>query len=529
MQVRLVCVTWNVLPALACLLFAASGCGSSSIQTDEATSDGQGIPSDLRAAVSSFCGGCHNVPDPATFPRDAWYAEIEQGYQLFYESGRTDLTPPPMHDVVKWYREQAPETLILKPVQTTASPVTFRETSAQAGADSNFVALPGVSHIRIPSTARTAPVAIRDHIDTTLFCDMSRRGMFQLTFAEQQPSIHLVAELNHPAHVEPTDLDGDGRQDYVVAVLGSFQPGDHQNGEVIWLRPAATGVTEAETLRQLVLLKDVGRVADVQPGDFDGDGDQDLIVAEFGWRKTGRILLLRQTGLNNGIPEFETQVIDKRHGTIHVPVTDLDQDGDLDFVALISQEHEEISAYLNRGDGVFERQVIHLAGDPSFGSSGIQLVDLDADGDLDVLYTNGDVLDSDYLKPYHAIQWLQNSQDFPFRRHHVTLLPGAYRAQAADMDGDGDLDIVASAWISERSLSRSPATDGLFDTLIWLEQTEPTRFQHHSLKRESVGGYMAIDLGDIDQDGDQDIVGGRFGESASGGWLEIFVNESKRP
>src|SRR5262249_10337939 len=138
----------------------------------------------------------------------------------------------------------------------------------------------------------------------------------------------LIGKAAHPAHAEPCDLDGDGRVDLVIAELGSFMPADHADGKVLWLRRTAEGGWQPG-----VLQAGLGRVADVQPGDFDGDGDVDLVVAEFGWRKTGRIVLLENLGSQSGEPAFQLRELDPRHGTIHVPTVDLDGDGRLDFVA----------------------------------------------------------------------------------------------------------------------------------------------------------------------------------------------------
>lgn len=79
----------------------------------------------------------------------------------------------------------------------------------------------------------------------------------------------------------------------------------------------------------------LGRVAQAVDGDFDGDGANDVLVAEFGWRTTGRILLLRRTGNTTGIPQFEQQELDPRHGTSHLLPLDWegDGDGDVDLAA----------------------------------------------------------------------------------------------------------------------------------------------------------------------------------------------------
>ena len=63
-----------------------------------------------------------------------------------------------------------------------------------------------------------------------------------------------------------------------------------------------------------------------------------------------------------------------------MPVGDLNKDGRPDFVALISQEHETVVAFLNEGNGRFRKETIYTAPHPAFGSSGIQLIDLDGQG-----------------------------------------------------------------------------------------------------------------------------------------------------
>src|SRR5207244_1120209 len=147
----------------------------------------------------------------------------------------------------------------------------------------------------------------------------------------------------------------------------------------------------------ITLLDRVGRVADVQAADFRGVGKRDLVVGVFGWQTTGEVLYLENQTTDWKTPKFVPRVIDRRHGAAHVRVVDLNGDGRPDFVALISQEHETIVAYINQGGGKFEAQTLYTAPHPGYGSSGIQIVDLDGDGKIDILYTNGDSLDKPYL------------------------------------------------------------------------------------------------------------------------------------
>jgi anthranilate/para-aminobenzoate synthase component II len=183
-------------------------------------------------------------------------------------------------------------------------------------------------------------------------------------------------------------------------------------------------------------------------------------------------------------------VIDKRPGTIHVPVTDLNRDGQPDFVALISQEHETIVAFIN-GGGDFRQETIYQAPHPAYGSSGIQLADMDGDDDLDVLYTNGDGFDEPFLvRPYHGVQWLENEGRFPFSFHRLARMPGVQRAVAGDVDGDRDQDIVAVSYLPPVVFPREQLD---LDSVVLLEQIEKGVFVSHG-PGDPAAVHYAIDL-----------------------------------
>ena len=152
----------------------------------------------------------------------------------------------------------------------------------------------------------------------------------------------------------------------------------------------------------------------------------------------------------------------------------------------------------------FEPVTVYTAPHPNWGSSGIQVVDFDKDGDDDVLMTHGDSFDDQILKPYHGIQLLENRGAYPFTEHNLANMAGVHRAQAGDMDGDGDLDVVACALVS----SEDPSTEQL-PALVWLEQVKPGIFERHTLEM-GLPLHATLDLGDFDQDGDVDIVVGNF-------------------
>jgi hypothetical protein len=218
-----------------------------------------------------------------------------------------------------------------------------------------------------------------------------------------------------------------------------------------------------------------------------------------------------------------TRELDDRHGGIHVPVADLDGDGRLDFVALLSQEHETIVAFLNKGGGEFRKETIYDAPHPAYGSSGIQLVDLNGDGKLDVLFSNGDTMDPPYLlKPYHGIQWLENQGKFPFVHHPIAPMYGVHRAVAADFRGNGKLDIVAVSYLPPDRFPQRKQQN--LDAVIYLEQTAPGRFVRHSLETV-LCDHATCAVGDIFGTGRMDLMTGDFLYHTSERALTIWKNQ----
>ena len=63
------------------------------------------------------------------------------------------------------------------------------------------------------------------------------------------------------------------------------------------------------------------------------------------------------------------------------------------------------------------------------------------------------------LKPYHCIQWLENKGNMTFDTS-LTPMYGVHRAVAGDLDGDGDLDIVAVSLLHGR-ISRNESNRDL--------------------------------------------------------------------
>ena len=475
------------------------------------------LDDEAEARVVAFCSDCHALPAADAFPRDRWHREVVRGYEFYARSGRNDLDPPPMHWTLAYYRSRAPERIVFPTPEEAATELPATFAVEKLTLDQSADVLPEIAHMRWARLQTEADPLL-------LVCDMRFGYVASVDLAQTRPQLEVLARLGHPCHVEPYDLDGDRSIDLVVADLGSFRPSDHDRGRVVWLRRPQGG----GPLEEIVVASGLGRVADARPADFDADGDLDLIVAEFGHYRTGGILLLRNVAPPGERPRFEPETIDPRPGTIHVPVHDFNGDGYPDFAALVSQEWEHVEAFINLKDGRFHLQNLWAGPDLTFGSAGIELVDLDQDGDADVLYTNGDAWDNWYVKPSHGVQWLENLGRLKFAYHRLTDLPGAYRALGGDVDLDGDFDVITVAWLPPNSrppsVAQTPAP-----SIICLEQTEPGVFVRHTLE---VGApyYAALELADFDSDGDLDFAVGPGPLVANAlrqsPWLTVWRNQA---
>lgn len=490
---------WTV-HALFILSLAMVGCSKKSLDVGNEPDPIDDVAAATAAEAAAFCGACHVPPDPRTYPKDHWPVEVQRGLDFYEKYEHKEELPAPLDRLalVKYYMDAAPERLELPRPMTEVSTSSVLFTRSSLSSPQGKVK-PGVAHIFLDG-------------NELLVSDMTSGEVCKLGSSSSSPS--LIAQVRAATHAERIDLKGNGSAGLLIADIGDPTPEDHLLGRLLYL--------EEDNGTPIEVVSDVGRLADFAVADFTGDGRQDIVLAEFGYHEVGGLHLLTQGNDSDSESRlsFRSGLIDERHGASHVFATDFDSDGDADLIVLHSQEFEEVAVYLNDGSGGFNRETVFSAPLPDYGCSCIDIGDIDGDGDVDVVLTNGDSMDSFLLKPHHSVQWLENVSEAKseptFVHHHVGTLVGAYGAALGDLDGDGDMDIAACAMTWDGSE---------INTVVWYEQQEENIFKAHALDL-SDSQHACIEVGDFDQDGDMDIAVGEFDQFAElETWFSIWWNQ----
>ncbi len=169
-------------------------------------------------------------------------------------------------------------------------------------------------------------------------------------------------------------------------------------------------------------------------GDLDGDSDLDVVAGNgSSWPERSTLYL------NDGTGNFDWQGAERplpgdAANTNSIAVGDLDGDGDLDIAAGNGgSAGRECTVFLNDGSAGFAAP--RVIGNSAVRIDGIQLVDMDGDGDLDVTAARRNEEDAVYVNDGRA--------NFPALRTFGMAGVGRKYLVAADIDSDGDADLIS--------------------------------------------------------------------------------------
>ncbi len=269
-----------------------------------------------------------------------------------------------------------------------------------------------------------------------------------------------------------------------ILTMGDIFPNDLYEGTVVRFQ----GPDNSTLLTQLP------RPVDLRKVDLNNDGLEDFIVSGFGFLK-GSLSWYEKTA-----DGYSEHLLSAEPGAIRTEILDLNDDGNLDILALMAQGKEGFFAYLGDGAGNFTEKLLYTF--PSYyGSSYFELADMNGDGKPDIVYANGDTGDYDYpaLKPYHAIRILIQKAPMTFEEEYVFPIHGPFSTMADDYDMDGDLDLAVISYFPD--YAHTPD-----ESFLILENKGDMSFEASSLSISTSGKWLTADRGDFDKDGDVDIL-----------------------
>ncbi|MFS4492293.1 FG-GAP repeat domain-containing protein [Maribacter sp. 2308TA10-17] len=271
-----------------------------------------------------------------------------------------------------------------------------------------------------------------------------------------------------------------------VTMVGNLNPSEIANGKIYQMSNSRIDEIAANLHRPVY----------TSVFDLNKDGSNEVLVSEFG-HLTGMLSLWSKEGNS----PYRKRVLLGQPGVVRTIVKDMNSDGKADVIALTSQGNEGVTILYQEEDLNFRSdQVIRF--NPLYGSSWFDLVDYNNDGFYDIITVHGDNADNTYVKKsYHGMRVYLNNGENQFEEKYFYPLYGATRFVANDFDQDGDLDIgIVSSF---PDYEKNPEF-----SFVYLENldSENFKFEAFGLENPSLGRWLLMDTGDIDRDGDEDII-----------------------
>jgi FG-GAP-like repeat len=445
--------------------------------------------SEGKKLAQTLCSSCHAFPDPSLLDKNTWvstvlpkmadFINVEGMYDPYSSSimsgnqNPTRVMPPPgisldnWKKIINWFESAAPE----KPLERKEQLVPIKTFLP------HFITIPLSDLVSYPVT-------------TFLKIDTLKKGFFLGDGSAEQvfvfnKNIKVVDSFFAPIGITDLNIRPGGIE---TISMGSLKPPDSRLGKLV-------RITEKnKTKHYSVILDSLERPVNATYADLNQDGKEDIIISEFGFR-TGYLNWYENVGKD----KYKKHLLRGLPGAVKTVVYDFNKDGKPDIIALMAQADEGVFIYYNEGLSKFREERV-LTFPPVYGSNSLQLFDFNKDGFMDILTTNGDNADYSIIpKAYHGIRVFLNNGSNQFKETIFLPVYGAQKVIAADFDNDGDIDLASISFFPD--YKKFP-----LESFIYWQNKGDNTFERYSFPQATDGRWMTMDAGDIDGDGDIDII-----------------------
>lgn len=436
-----------------------------------------------KTLAKKYCTSCHAFADPSLADKKSWQDGILPAMaknlklrtymgQIFADS-HSVVSSAEWGEITKWYITNAPDSLVI-PKPKVAPVKDWAVFSVVRPQDVNR---------QMPAMTTMTAFSPIDH---QLYTSDAANNLYRWTPDGKSTLLHTFESPVTGADFKPGGLA-------VLTTIGNMIPLDSLKGKIQEYNLGGSGKSEP-----VVITDSLPRPVQTVSADFNKDGLEDYVVCGFGHDRGALYYVQQLPG-----KKVKKQVMLGVPGGVQLQAGDFNNDGWTDVICLFAQADESLRMFLNDHHGGFTMKTL-LQFPPIYGSGSFQLVDFDKDGKLDILYAAGDNSDfSKVLKPYHGVYIFTNQGNWRFKQTYFYHIDGCTKAMAADFDGDGDLDIAAIGFFSDFKYHPE-------EGFTYLEQKSAGNYQPHYVPVQTYGRWIAMDIGDIDLDGDPDIVLGNF-------------------
>lgn len=435
----------------------------------------------------AYCQQCHMFPEPKLLKAELWEHSVlpKMGYRLGIWKNRYEATQRPnmMEEYLVNRANVYPDSQLISHQNWQKIVKYYVNNANQDSSSSQFATEKTQLFKLLASTKRNVfpLVTMLDYEESegSLYV-AERKGLLSMygsgavALKQYQTQGPVIARLK--------DVDG---SDYLMS-MGIMDPSNQAKG-ILYRQ-------HADSLQEVAV--QLRRPVHILPHDINEDGQQDLVVSEFG-NDIGELSVLI---CKNGRP-ISKQTLVEEPGIRKTIAYDWNRDGQEDLLSLITQGDERVVLWEKTVPGAYQEKVL-LRFPPVYGSSYFELADFNRDGLQDILYVNGDNADYTYaLKPYHGIRIFINQGDGELEESFFYPYFGATEATAVDFDQDGDLDIASIAYFAD--FEGNPASGAIY---LENQSDEKIQFEAWKLPGAARGRWLRMEVADTDQDGDQDIL-----------------------